>query len=136
MSLVWGAKWVMKLKMCPLIYFLTEWVNISRQNAFRLNILGTNQLDALFHVVVYFVSLHVSSVTAPIIRRSNFINTSSGMISLCDCWVCRSVGNCSFLLTDILSSHLHRLIVTDNVLIQFDLLMMGAVTVETCRDMK
>ena len=50
---------------------------------------GNNQLDALFHVFIYFVSLHVS-----------------------------------------------RLIIPDDVLIQFDLLMMGAVTIETCRDIK
>jgi len=48
-----------------------------------LQILGNNQLDALFHVFIYFMSLHFSRVTALIIRRSNFINTSSGMISLC-----------------------------------------------------
>jgi len=52
-----------------------------------LQILGNNQLDALFHVFIYlfiyFMSLHVSRVTALIIRRSNCINTSSGMISLC-----------------------------------------------------
>ena len=46
-------------------------------------ILGNNQLDALFHVFIYFMSLHVSSVAALIIRRSNCINTSSGMIGLC-----------------------------------------------------
>ena len=46
-------------------------------------ILVNNQLDALFHVFIYFMSLLVSSVTALIIRRSNCINTSSGMISLC-----------------------------------------------------
>jgi len=34
----------------------------------------------------YFMSLHVSIVTVLIIRRSNCINTSSGMISLCK-WV-------------------------------------------------
>ena len=45
-------------------------------------VLGNNQLDALFHVFIYFTSLHVSSVTALIIGRSNCINTSSGMISL------------------------------------------------------
>ena len=45
---------------------------------------GNNQLDALFHVFIYFMSLHVSSVTALIIRRSNCINTSTGMISLCE----------------------------------------------------
>ena len=50
-----------------------------------LQILANNQLDALFHVFIYFMSLHVSDVTALIIRRSNCINTSSGMINLCKC---------------------------------------------------
>ena len=49
----------------------------------RWQILANNQLDALFHVFIYFISLHVSSITMLIIRRSNCINTSSGMISLC-----------------------------------------------------
>ena len=40
------------------------------------------------------------------------------------------------LLTDISSSHLHKLIIPDDVLIQFDLLMMSALTFETWRDMK
>ena len=38
--------------------------------------------------------------------------------------------------TGIPSSHLHRLIISDDVLIPFDLLIMSAVTLETCRDMK
>jgi hypothetical protein len=38
-------------------------------------ILANNQLDALFHVFIYFTSLHVSSITVLIIRRSNCINT-------------------------------------------------------------
>jgi len=84
------------------------------------------------YLFIYFMSLPVSSVTALIIRRSNCINTSSGMISLCDCLVCRSAGN----RTGIPSSHLHRLIIPDDVLKQFDLLMMSAVTLETCREMK
>jgi len=45
--------------------------------------LANNQLYALFRVFIYFIYLHVSSVTVLIIRRSNCINTSSGMISLC-----------------------------------------------------
>jgi hypothetical protein len=53
------------LKTC----FIFSWPCIS------LQILGNNQLDALFYVFVYFMSLHVSSVTALIIRRWNFINT-------------------------------------------------------------
>jgi len=42
----------------------------------------------------------------------------------------------SSLLTGIPSRHLHRLIIPDDVLIQFYLLMMSAVTLETCRNMK
>jgi len=40
------------------------------------------------------------------------------------------------ILTGIPSSHLHRLIIPDDVLIQFDLLVMSAVPSETRRDMK
>ena len=47
-----------------------------------LRILANSQLEALFHVFIYFTSLHVSSITVLIIRRSNCINTSSGMISM------------------------------------------------------
>ena len=43
-----------------------------------------------FYIFIYFISLHVSSIMVLIIRRSNCINTSSSMISLCDCLVCRS----------------------------------------------
>jgi len=38
------------------------------------------------------------------------------------------------LLTNIPSSHSHRLIIPDDVLIQFDLLMMSTVMLETCRE--
>ena len=59
-----------------------------------LRILGNNQLDAIFRVFIYFMSLHVSSVTAFIIRRSNCINTSSGrLVCVSDCLLCRSGGN-------------------------------------------
>jgi len=45
---------------------------------------ANDQLDALFYIFIYYTSLHVSSITALIIRRSNCINKSSGMISLCE----------------------------------------------------
>ena len=35
-----------------------------------------------------------------------------------------------------LTKQSHTLIIPDDILIQFDLLMMSAVTLETCRDMK
>ena len=119
---------------CPntaYFYFIFCWPCIS------LQILANNQLDALFHVFIYFMSLRVLRVTALIIRRSNcIIHHLVWLVCVSDCLVCRSGGNCSSLLTGILSSHLHRLIILDDVLIQFDLLMMSAVMLETRRDMK
>ena len=43
----------------------------------------TNLTHFFMYLFIYLMSLHVSNVTAIIIRRSNFINTSSGMISQC-----------------------------------------------------
>jgi len=45
------------------------------------------------------------------------------------------VSYCLVCLTGVPSSHLHRLIIPDDVLIQVDLLMMGTVMSETCREM-
>jgi hypothetical protein len=72
------------------------------------------------------MSLHVSSVTALIIRRSNRINTSSGMISVCKRMLAMPVRR----------ELETRLTIPDDVLIQFDLLMMSTVMLETCREMK
>jgi len=58
------------------------------------------------------------------------------LVCVSDCLVCRSGGNCSSLPTGIPSCHLHTLIIPGDVLIQFYLLMMSAVTLETHRDMK
>jgi hypothetical protein len=59
------------------LHYIFRWPCISSQ------ILANNQLDALFHIFIYLISPHVSIITVLIIRSSNFINTSSGMISLC-----------------------------------------------------
>jgi hypothetical protein len=79
-------------------------------------LLITNLMHFFMYLFIY--SFHLSTCfqhQVLIIRRSNCINTSSGMISPCDCSVC---------LNGIPSSHLHRLIIPDDVLTQFDLLMM------------
>jgi len=47
----------------------------------KQQILANSQLDVLFYVFIYFISLHVSIITVFIIRRSNCIKTSSGMIN-------------------------------------------------------
>jgi len=55
------------------------------------------------------------------------------LVCVSGCLVCQSGES---LLTGIPSSHLHRLIIPDDVLIQFDLLMMGTVMLEACREIK
>jgi len=97
-------------------------------------VLDNNHIGAPFHVFIYFMSVHVSSVIALIITRWNCINSSSGMIRLRDCLVCLPVGR-EFLPDRHIKQSL-RLIIPDDVLIQFDLLMMSTATFETCRDMK
>ena len=92
------------------------------------NFFANDQLEALFCISIYYTPLHVSSIVVLIIRRSNCINTSSGMISLCKWLLSMPV------LTGILSSHLHRLIIPDDVLIKFDLLMMSTMMLETGRE--
>jgi len=54
---------------CMWFFYIFCWQCIS------LQILANGQLDALCHVFIYFISLHVSSFTVLIIRRSNCINT-------------------------------------------------------------
>jgi len=49
-----------------------------------LQFFANDQIDALIYIFIYYTSLHVYSITVLIIRRSNCINTSSGMISLCE----------------------------------------------------
>jgi len=51
-----------------------------------LRIVVNNQFDALFHVFIYFISLHVSSITVLIIRRSNFHLV--WLVCVSDCLAC------------------------------------------------
>ena len=95
-------------------------------------LLKTNLMHFFIYLFIYFISLHVSNITVLIIRRSNCINTSSGVIYLCGCLVLLVRRD----LTSIPSSHLHRLIIPDDALVQFDLLMMSTVMLETCRELK
>ena len=59
-------------------YSVFRWLCIS------LHFFANDQIDALFYIFIYYTSLHVSNITVLIIRRSNCINTSFGMISLCE----------------------------------------------------
>ena len=55
-----------------------------------------------------------------IIRRSNCINTASGIVTLCK-WP-----------SDAPDGQLHRVTIPDAVLIQYNLLMMNTTLLETC----
>jgi hypothetical protein len=97
---------------------------------------STNKFLLITNLMHFFMYLCIHSISTCfeqqvlIIRRSNCINTSSGMISLCK-WLLVMLVR-----TGIPNSHLHRLIIPDDVVIQFDILMMSTVILETCRDMK
>ena len=88
-------------------------------------------MNAVTHFFVYlFISclyMFRASQRSSSEGRIVLIHNLACLVCVSDCLVCRS---------GIPSSHLHRLIISDVVLIQFDLLMMSAVTLETCRDMK
>jgi len=72
--------------------------------------------------------LHVSSNSVLIIRRSNCIHTTSGLVfSISECPVCR------FALNLHTGRSLTENTIPDVVLIQFDLLMISTELLETCR---
>ena len=97
-------------------------------------ILVNNQLDALFHVFISSLYMFRASQCSSSGDRIVLIHHLVWLVCVSDCLGCRSGGNCSSLLTGIPSSHLHILIIPDDVLIQFDLLMMSTVMLETCRE--
>jgi len=85
--------------------------------------------------IFYCNPLHVSNYTMLIIRRSNCINTASGIVlSVSDRPVCRLRRN-QFFLNLHAGRSLTENTIPDVVLIQFDLLMMNTVLLETCREL-
>jgi len=66
-----------------------------------------------------------------IFRRTNCIITASGMVTVCRT-VCRLRADCSPLSTGILYGRLQRVTIPDAVIIQFVLLKMIKVLLETC----
>jgi len=69
---------------------------VAAYRRFGGQILANNQFDALFHVFIYFISIHVSSNTAFIIRRSNLVC----LVCVSDCLVCRSPSRLAVTYTD------------------------------------
>ena len=67
--------------------------------------------------MLHYNPQHVSSINIPIIKRTNFIITASGIVTLCT----------------VQYSRLQRVTIPDAVIIQFVLLKMGMLMLETCR---
>ena len=79
---------------------------------------------------------HISSINMLIFRRTNFIITASGIVTLCK----RLYGmpdesrlQSSLLRSGIPYSRLQRVTIADAVIIQVVLLKMGILMLETCR---
>jgi hypothetical protein len=69
-----------------------------------------------------------------IIRRLNCINTASGIVTLCR-WPFGAQVAREFSRKCAPNRHLQRVTIPDAVLIQFNLLMMSMLLLETCRGM-
>jgi hypothetical protein len=91
------------------------------QNGRRRLICFNYQLIAQFllsiTICMLYYNRHISSINMPIFRRTNCIITTSGIVPLCT----------------VLYSHLQIVTVPDAVIIQFVLLKMGMLMLETCR---
>ena len=81
--------------------------------------------------MLHYYPRHVSSINVPIFRRTNYILTESGIVALCK-WLHNTPVKRSPLLTGVLCSHLQRVTIPDAVIIQFVLLKMGMLMLETC----
>ena len=75
--------------------------------------------------MLHYNPQHVSSSTLLIFRRTNFIITASGIVTLCK-------RPYSTLSTGVLYGRLERVTIPEAVIIQFDLLKMNTVLLETC----
>ena len=95
-----------------------------------------NQLNAQFLYSIIICMLHynlrhVSGINMPIFR-TNCIITASGIVTLCE-WPYSMPDERSLLSSGILYSCLQTVMIPDAVIIQFVLLKMGVLMLETCR---
>ena len=81
--------------------------------------------------MLHYNPRHVSSINMPIFRRTNFIITAFGIVVLCKRQY--SMPDESPLSSGILYCRLQRRTIPDAVIIQFVLLKMGMLMLETCR---
>ena len=104
-----------KLPKPKILYF------VDRASRHRF-LLVTNLMHFFMYIFIHFISLHVLSIKcSPSGDRIVLIHHLVRLVCLSDCLVCRSGG----FPPDRHTKQSHRLIIPDDVLIQFDLLMMS-----------
>jgi len=121
----------------PRIYYLNEfWCFSDRVSEYKL--FSSYQINAhfLYSITIYMLRYnpqHVSSSTLLIFRRRNCIITASGIVTLCKRPYSMTVeSGLSPLSTGILYGCLQRVAIPEAVIIQFLLLKMSKVLLETC----
>jgi len=82
--------------------------------------------------MLHYNRRHVSSINMPIFRRTNCIITASGIVTICK-RLYSMPDESSLLSSGILYSRLQRVKIPYAVIIQFVLLNMGMLMLETCR---
>ena len=83
--------------------------------------------------MLHYNPRHVSSINMPIFRRTNFIITASGVVTLCkQLYSMPDESRLSLLSSGIPYSRLQRVTIPDAVIIQFVLLKMGMLMLEIC----
>jgi hypothetical protein len=82
--------------------------------------------------MLHYNPRHVSSINMRIFRRTNCIITASGIVILCK-QLYSMPDESSLLSSGILYCTVQRVTIPDAVIIQFVLLKMGMLMLETCR---
>jgi len=84
--------------------------------------------------MLHYNPRHVSSSTMLIFTRTNCIITASGIVTLCKRPTVRRLkADCTPLSTGVLYGRLQRMTIPDALIIQFVLLKIIIVLLETCR---
>ena len=84
--------------------------------------------------MLHYNPRHVSSTNMTIFRRTNCIITASGIVTLCKrLYSMPDESRLSLLLSGLQYSRLQRVTIPDAVIIQFVLLKMVMLLLETCR---
>jgi hypothetical protein len=99
----------------------------------------TNLMHKFFYSIttsmLHYNPRHVSSINMPIFRRTNCIITASGIVALCKRLYSRP-DESRLLSSGILYCTVQTVMIPDAVIIQFVLLKMGMLMLETCRGLK